>query len=78
MRNVLTGTLGLVFFVCGTLALAAAGEGGQLAPEPTVSVGWVYFFLFVFVAICAWFGFAIWRSDRKSTAGADGSQQAKN
>jgi hypothetical protein len=58
-------------FTCGpAIALAAVAEGGPMAPEPQVNVVWVYVFLIVFVGICAWFGFAIWNSDRKSKDGA--------
>ena len=69
MRNILNTILTLLF-ACGTTFALANAEGGQLAPEPTVSVGWVYFFVIVFFGICAWFGMAIWNADRKSRATA--------
>ena len=69
MRNILN-TILAVLLACGTTFALAAAEGGQLAPEPTVSVGWVYFFVIVFFGICAWFGMAIWNADRKSRAAA--------
>ena len=52
--------------VWAAIAHAAVGdEGGQLAAEPTVAVGWVVFFLLLFVAVCVWIGVAIWRADKK-------------
>jgi len=76
MRNIVN-TILTFLFVCGTtFALAAGGEGGQLAPEPTVSVGWVYFFVIVFFGICAWFGFAIWNADKKSRTAAATSEKS--
>lgn len=74
MRNILNTILAFLFACGSSLALAAAEEGGQLAPEPTVSVGWVYFFIVVFFGICAWFGIAIWNADRKSR-GATANQK---
>lgn len=48
-------------------ALLAAVEGGdKLAPEPTVSLAWVYVFFFVFVGICVWIGIAIWKAERET------------
>ena len=74
MRNILDTILAFLL-VCGSsIALAAAEEGGQLAPEPTVSVGWVYFFIAVFFGICAWFGYAIWNAEKKNRA-AGGDQR---
>jgi protein-S-isoprenylcysteine O-methyltransferase Ste14 len=74
MRNVLNTILAFLF-ACGTsIALAAADEGGKLAPEPTVSVGWVYFFIVVFFGICAWFGYAIWNAEKKNRAAASNQQ----
>ena len=74
MRNVLH-TIFAFLFACGSsLAFAAAGEAGQLAPEPTVSVGWVFFFIVVFFGICAWFGLAIWNADKKNRAAANSQQ----
>ena len=55
----------IVVTVWAALAHAAIGEGGQLAPEPTVATGWVVFFLFLFVGVCVWIGYAIWRADKK-------------
>lgn len=49
-------------------ALAAVGEGGALAPEPTVGIGWVFTFFVLFVGICVWIGIAIYRAERKSKA----------
>jgi hypothetical protein len=69
MRNILNTILAFLFF-CGTTLAAAQGEGGALAPEPTVSVGWVYFFVIVFFGICAWFGIAIWNADKKNRTAA--------
>lgn len=65
MRNILKGFLAFLLACGSTVALAAAEEVAH-APSETVSVGWVYFFLVVFFGICAWFGYAIWRADRKS------------
>jgi protein-S-isoprenylcysteine O-methyltransferase Ste14 len=74
MRNVFNTILAFLF-ACGTsFALAAADEGGKLAPEPTVSVGWVYFFIVVFFGICAWFGYAIWNAEKKNRAAASNQQ----
>ena len=75
MRQIITSILTL-FACASTFVLAAAGEGGQLAPEPTVSVGWVYFFVIVFFAVCVWFGFAIWSADRKNRAAAAASEKS--
>ena len=55
----------IVVTVWTALAHAAIGEGGQLAPEPTVAMGWVVFFLFLFVGVCVWIGYAIWRADKR-------------
>ena len=76
MRNIFNTILALLFAFGTTLALASAGEGGQLAPEPTVSVGWVFFFVAVFVGICAWFGFAIWSADKKNRVAAATSEKS--
>ena len=54
----------IVITVCTALAHAAVGEVAEVA-EPTVSTGWVVFFLVTFVAICCWIGYAIWRADKK-------------
>ena len=51
--------------VWAALAHAAIGEGGPMAPEPTVATGWVVVFLVAFVAVCVWIGFAIWRAEKK-------------
>lgn len=51
--------------VWAALAHAAVGEGGQLAPEPTVGTGWVVLFLVTFVAVCVWIVVAIWRAEKK-------------
>jgi len=74
MRNVLNTILAFLFACGSSIALAAADEAGQLAPEPTVSVGWVYFFIVVFFAICAWFGIAIWNAEKKNRAAANSEQ----
>jgi hypothetical protein len=56
----------VAFLFTWATTLAIATEGRELAPEPTVSVGWVWFFLVVFVGICVWFGYAIWNADKKN------------
>ena len=76
MRNILNTVVGFLLICGSALALAAAGEGGELAPEPTVSVGWVYFFVVVFFGICAWFGYAIWSADKKHRAAALSSEKS--
>jgi hypothetical protein len=76
MRNILNTILAFLFACGSTLALAAAGEGGALAPEPTVSVGWVYFFVVVFFGICAWFAYAIWNAEKKNRAAAASAQKS--
>ena len=75
MRNVFKTILAFLFACGSSLALAAAEEGGKLAPEPTVNVGWVYFFIVVFFGICAWFGIAIWNAEKKKNRAATGNQQ---
>ena len=75
MRNILNSILTLLF-ACGTTLALAAEEGGKLAPEPTVSVGWVYFFVVVFFGICAWFAYAIWSADKKSRNAAAANEKA--
>ena len=47
------------------LANAAVGEGGPMAPEPTVGSGWGVLFLVTFIVVCVWIGYAIWRSEKK-------------
>ncbi len=76
MRNIVNSIVAFLITYSYPV-LAAVGEGGALAPEPTVSVGWVWFFLVVFVAICAWFGIAIWKAEKKSRAAAvpEGTQR---
>ena len=67
MRSIVNSILAMITCV-SSLALAAADEAGALAPEPTVSVFWVYFFILVFFGICAWFAYAIWNADKKTRA----------
>jgi hypothetical protein len=67
MRSIVNSILAMITCV-STLALAAGDEAAQLAPEPTVSVVWVYFFVLVFFGICAWFAYAIWNADKKTRA----------
>ena len=62
-------------FLAG-LAQAAVDEGSALTPEPTVSVLWVVAFLLVFVGICAWIGFAIWRNERKHSVKREDNAKA--
>jgi Na+/proline symporter len=57
----------LTFFTASCLA-QTVDESAASAPEPTVSAVWVIVFLAIFVAICAWIGIAIWRSERKNRA----------
>jgi hypothetical protein len=71
MKSIVRSIVGCLFTCAAALAVAAAAEGNEFAPEPTVSLGWVWFFLAVFVAICAWFGIAIWRADKKSRVEAE-------
>lgn len=71
MRNVFKSVLAFLFSVSVGTALAVVDETNKLAPEPTVAVGWVYFFLCLFVGVCVWIGYAIWHADKKSR-GADG------
>ena len=70
MRSILNSILAMITCV-SSLALAAADEAGALAPEPTVSVIWVYFFILVFFGICAWFAYAMWNADKKTRAAAE-------
>ena len=67
MRSIVNSILAMITCV-SSLALAAADEAGALAPEPTVGVFWVYFFILVFFGICAWFAYAIWNADKKTRA----------
>ena len=77
MRSILNSLLAM--FTCvSSIALAAADEAGQLAPEPTVSVVWVYFFVLVFFGICAWFAYAIWNADKKTRAAEAAVAVSKN
>ena len=77
MRSIVNSILAMI--ICASpLALAAAEEAGALAPEPTVSVGWVYFFILVFLGICAWFAYAIWRADKKTRAAEAAIGGSKN
>lgn len=78
MKAVVNNIFGFLLACASALAIAAAGDGNVLAPEPQVSVGWVWFFLAVFVGICAWFGFAIWRADRKSRNEAEATGTNKS
>ena len=75
MRSIVNSILAMITFA-SSLALAAAD--GALAPEPTVSVGWVYFFILVFLGICAWFAYAIWRADKKTRAAEAAIGGSKN
>ena len=65
MKLALQSTLGAWLAIWAAAALAVVGEAAPLAPEPTVSTGWVVFFMFVFVGVCVWIGYAIWRADKK-------------
>lgn len=65
MKIALQSTIGALLAAWTIVALAALGEGAQLAPEPTVSTGWVLFFVLVFLGVCVWIGYAIWRADKK-------------
>ncbi len=65
MRYLFGGAAAMVLAFFAGFTQAAMGEGSALAPEPTVSVMWVVAFLLVFVGICAWIGFTIWRNERK-------------
>jgi hypothetical protein len=67
----------LAVFLAVPAALARAAEdGAALAPEPTVNVAWVAVFLVVFLGICAWFGIAIWRAERKNRVNAGNNAKA--
>ena len=76
MRTVYGGAVTgvLAFFAC--FAQAAMENGAALAPELTVSALWVVVFLLVFVGICAWIGFAIWRNERKNAARREDNAKA--
>lgn len=77
MRNIFSSIVAL-FYTFGTgVALAVVEEGSKLAPEPTVAVGWVYFFVFLFVGICVWIGYAIWSAEQKNRAAGTTTQDHK-
>jgi Na+-transporting methylmalonyl-CoA/oxaloacetate decarboxylase gamma subunit len=67
-------SFGLLLAFASCTVLAALEEGGKLAPEPTVGIGWVFFFLILFVGICAGIGIAIWRAEKKSRAEGNGDK----
>ena len=68
MRTVFVGAVAWVLALFACFAQAATEDGAALAPELTVSAMWVVVFLLVFVGICAWIGFGIWRNERKNAA----------
>jgi heme/copper-type cytochrome/quinol oxidase subunit 2 len=78
MRNVFSSILAFLLSIGTGAALAVIEEGSQAAPEPTVAVGWVYFFLLVFVGVCVWFGYAIWNADKKNRAADTPSRGQQN
>jgi hypothetical protein len=65
MKRIIEALMGLII-TCSSALAAVGEEGAASVPEPTVSVGWVWFFFAVFVGICVWFGYAIWHADKKS------------
>jgi len=77
MRKFLNSIVALLFTLGTGAALAVAEEGGKLAPEPTVAVGWVYFFAFLFVGVCVWIGYAIWSSEKRNRVAADSTSQSR-
>lgn len=69
MSCIVKQSFGLLLAFVSLMASAALEEGGKLAPEPTVGIGWVLFFLVLFVAICVGIGVAVWRAEKKNRAG---------
>lgn len=65
------------FVVTGWLALtallgrAAVEQTDKLAPEPTVSVVWVFVFFIAFLAVCVGIGIGIYRAGRENNSGAE-------
>ena len=65
------------FIVASWLALtslvgrAAVEQADKLAPEPTVSVVWVFVFFVAFIAVCVGIGVGVYRAERASKASAE-------
>lgn len=72
MSCIVKQSFGLLLTFASFVALAALEEGGKSAPEPTVGIGWVLFFLILFVGICVGIGYAVWRAEKRTRA--DGGQ----
>ena len=69
MPCIVKQSFALLLTIVSFTAFAALEEGGKSAPEPTVGIGWVLFFLVLFVGICAGIGVAIWRAEKRSRTG---------
>jgi cbb3-type cytochrome oxidase subunit 3 len=76
MRTVFGGAVAWALAFFASFAQAASEDGAALAPELTVSAMWVVVFLLVFVGICAWIGFAIWRHERKNAVKREDNAKA--
>ena len=59
-----------IWVYLATAALSqAAIQPDPLAPEPTVSVIWVYAFIAAFIGVCVAIGWAIYRADKPNKHG---------
>jgi len=76
MRTTIYSILGLLITFCRP-ALAAVGESPEYVPPALVSIIWVWVFVAVFVGICVWFGFALWRAEKKDRAQASAAATAQ-
>ena len=68
MKHVSSRIFAVLLALCAGLSQALAQEGAPSAPEPTVSAVWVLVFVAVFIGVCAWFGYNLWRNDRETRA----------
>ena len=71
LNYVVAGWLALT----GVIGQAAVDQADKLAPEPTVSVVWVFVFFVAFIAVCVGIGVGVYRAERAAKATA--AEQSK-
>lgn len=68
MKGIFDRAAAIVFAFAAGHCCAQSVDEAASAPEPAMSMVWVFVFLGIFVGICAWIAIGIWRNERKNRA----------